>query len=649
MQRIRSFRDVLVLPTTAHPAPTPIDAKLKLAIVVAIFSAGVATSMLFSMNYFMVSWTNVGQGSESRIGAYSGLLAGANPLGSAISGVFWGKISDRFGRRPAVLLSNVGGLICALWLGLSASYWSMLGARISSGLVNGLGVVLKTVIGEVCDETNQARGFSYISVGWGLGTAAGPTLGALLSEPCAEWGWFHAHRCPALLVDLPFLLPCCASALFCAIAVGICHVFLPETCPAILRQRDADYSSVADGETSGLLETDSDIEEDNPAGLPATSSGGAKVEDVIILLRSPLECTTDLDEASLSGPGIPSPSCAAFPATLDPALTTTKSALRETPLECSAMDNSHELNMHDMGRQHEEALSTAPAPLRNFDLGAVLRSTGAEVACTEKDEVLVDATEVELACLHEDCAGQEGLLTSAGPRLERETQDLAQEKMNSLSTRQLLREPGVAGTLAMNMLCAFILVLVTEVTPLYVAAPEEVGGLGASMQQLGLLLTAAGIVLLVYTYTVYPSLNRWLGPLKGLRFGLFTLAVVFIITPMASLAHWSGSQVLQWSILVLAVIGRNCAGPTCMTACSILISNGAPRTQLGQINGIAGSTMSASRGAGPMVGGCLWALAVAWHGIPGHQALPFVLLAILAVAGGVLSHLLPLSLLKPRS
>ncbi|KAK3279693.1 hypothetical protein CYMTET_12434 [Cymbomonas tetramitiformis] len=41
--------------------------------------------------------------------------------------------------------------------------------------LTGLGVVMKTVIGEVCDETNQGRGFSYISVGWGLGTALGST------------------------------------------------------------------------------------------------------------------------------------------------------------------------------------------------------------------------------------------------------------------------------------------------------------------------------------------------------------------------------------------------------------------------------------------------------------------------------------------
>lgn len=43
---------------------------------------------------------------------------------------------------------------------------------------------IKTIIGEACDATNQAKVMGYMTAGWGVGTIVGPTLGGLLARPC---------------------------------------------------------------------------------------------------------------------------------------------------------------------------------------------------------------------------------------------------------------------------------------------------------------------------------------------------------------------------------------------------------------------------------------------------------------------------------
>ena len=44
------------------------------------------------------------------------------------------------------------------------------------------------MIGESCSAEAQARPLSYLSLSWGLGTIVGPSVGGILSRPCAKFG-----------------------------------------------------------------------------------------------------------------------------------------------------------------------------------------------------------------------------------------------------------------------------------------------------------------------------------------------------------------------------------------------------------------------------------------------------------------------------
>ena len=43
---------------------------------------------------------------------------------------------------------------------------------------------VKTIIGESCDATNQAKAMGYMTAGWGVGTIGGPIIGGFLANPC---------------------------------------------------------------------------------------------------------------------------------------------------------------------------------------------------------------------------------------------------------------------------------------------------------------------------------------------------------------------------------------------------------------------------------------------------------------------------------
>ena len=55
---------------------------------------------------------------------------------------------------------------------------------------------IKTMIGESCDATNQAKVMGYMTAGWGVGTIAGPTIGGLLANPCDSFASGTAFCAP---------------------------------------------------------------------------------------------------------------------------------------------------------------------------------------------------------------------------------------------------------------------------------------------------------------------------------------------------------------------------------------------------------------------------------------------------------------------
>ena len=115
--------------------------------------------------------------SPTLVGVLTASYAAAQLFGAPVLG----RLSDRYGRRPILLLSSVGTLIGFLVLGFANSLWLLFAGRILDGLTGGNISVAQAYITDVTDEKERAKGLGMVGAAFGLGFIIGPLLGGALS------------------------------------------------------------------------------------------------------------------------------------------------------------------------------------------------------------------------------------------------------------------------------------------------------------------------------------------------------------------------------------------------------------------------------------------------------------------------------------
>lgn len=111
-----------------------------------------------------------------------GLLVAVYALAQFLAAPIFGRLSDRFGRRPVLLISLAGNILSFVLLGLAANLWMLFAARILAGIIGSNISVAQAYITDVTDESNRARGLGLIGAAFGLGFILGPAIGGLLSR-----------------------------------------------------------------------------------------------------------------------------------------------------------------------------------------------------------------------------------------------------------------------------------------------------------------------------------------------------------------------------------------------------------------------------------------------------------------------------------
>ena len=91
-------------------------------------------------------------------------------LSQTFSILQWGRLSDRIGRKPVLLAGTFGLALSLLCFGLSQSFPAFVVSRSLAGLLNGNIGVLKSMMGEITDDTNVAQGFAFLPVIWSTGS-----------------------------------------------------------------------------------------------------------------------------------------------------------------------------------------------------------------------------------------------------------------------------------------------------------------------------------------------------------------------------------------------------------------------------------------------------------------------------------------------
>lgn len=121
-------------------------------------------------------------GDISEASQWSGLLIFAYAIMQFICAPIIGNLSDKYGRRPVLLLSLLGFGVDYIFLSLAPTIWWLFVGRIIAGIFGASFTTATAYIADISTDKNRAQNFGMIGAAFGLGYIVGPGLGGLLSE-----------------------------------------------------------------------------------------------------------------------------------------------------------------------------------------------------------------------------------------------------------------------------------------------------------------------------------------------------------------------------------------------------------------------------------------------------------------------------------
>ena len=142
-----------------------------------------------------------------------GLLFASYSIMQLIFSPVLGRLSDKHGRRPVLLISLLGTSLGFFVMGFATTLWMLFLGRIIDGISGGNISTAQAYIADVTTPENRAKGMGLIGAAFGLGFVFGPAMGGVMSR----WG-----------IHVPFIF---AGALAFANAV-LLYFTLPETVTA---------------------------------------------------------------------------------------------------------------------------------------------------------------------------------------------------------------------------------------------------------------------------------------------------------------------------------------------------------------------------------------------------------------------------------
>ncbi|MCE9578195.1 MAG: MFS transporter, partial [Deltaproteobacteria bacterium] len=125
---------------------------------------------------------------------------------SLISSPVLGRLSDRYGRRPLLLVSQAGTLIGFLILANANALWLVFLGRILDGVTAGNLSIAQAYISDHTAPENRTKAFGIIGIAFGIGFMFGPVVSGLLSEVSLSAPFFLAAGLSALSIFCTYTL-----------------------------------------------------------------------------------------------------------------------------------------------------------------------------------------------------------------------------------------------------------------------------------------------------------------------------------------------------------------------------------------------------------------------------------------------------------
>jgi DHA1 family tetracycline resistance protein-like MFS transporter len=143
------------------------------------------------------------------------LIFSAYAMGGFFGEPFWGRLSDRYGRKPLLISTISGNCLCYLALAFAPNVATAFVIRFLGGLASGNGAVIQGYIADVTPPERRARMMSRQGAAWNVGMIVGPAVGGAFA---------HTNAGP-----IGFRIPLFIAAGLSAVAVTAIIFFIRES------------------------------------------------------------------------------------------------------------------------------------------------------------------------------------------------------------------------------------------------------------------------------------------------------------------------------------------------------------------------------------------------------------------------------------
>ncbi|KAI0203510.1 major facilitator superfamily domain-containing protein [Astrocystis sublimbata] len=174
---------------------------------------------------------------QKDVAKWAGATSSVFSLTQSLTAVPWGRASDRFGRKPAIIT----GLFCTMVLfiawGMSTSLAMAIVVRGIQGACNGNVGIIRTMVAEmVQDRELQPKAFSIMPLVWSVGSVFGPAFGGLFAKPAEQFPDLFGNS--HFFTKFPFALPNFLGGIVFLVSLSTAALFLKETLQSKQHSRD---------------------------------------------------------------------------------------------------------------------------------------------------------------------------------------------------------------------------------------------------------------------------------------------------------------------------------------------------------------------------------------------------------------------------
>ncbi|CBZ40957.1 uncharacterized protein [Leishmania mexicana MHOM/GT/2001/U1103] len=596
--------------------------------------------------------------SVDEAGYNSGMLIGLFMLGQVLSSRMWGWISDKYGRRfPIISGLFISGPIM-LGFGLSTTVWMCAFFRFMHGLFNGNVLIAKTMMADITDKTNAAKGFAFVSLCYGIGVLIGPTIGGMLYDPAnsSALRWAHISK-DSIFSRKPALLPSLVIFFYTNVGMLICTFFVMESnpkaqplpmfvryiYPCFLREprmfvhpslRPTEQLGTTTASTKGQNTNGSRSEDEDGDGVtikcgrPQVGSGAITQTEASLTVKSPLlsedprfdrlvlsetlSNASELDEAVVPHRRQSS----RFITRADSVCEVASELCDQAPFSSPLLD------ILVIGDETDNPLRTSS------------KFAAADGASDEYDgTIFVEAERGGrgAAAINRDADTPNG-------KVEKQQQHGDGIELKRFGYRQAFERPITRTMLVLYVLLCAADMTMQEILPLWAIAHVDKGGLGFKADKVGYIVFANSLPCLASNLLFYKACCRYVNKLSLFRIASLWCGVSIALLPFTSYVK---SNYFLFPAVLLCTNTRQFFASWCYGLVSMLTAHSAPPTHVGSVMGISQSCGALVRAVVPFFVTPIFAWSVTnGYPFPLNHALLFLLSALVFASAYVYSKCL---------